>query len=246
MRQPGNALTLTLLKLKRFLRRQLHRFGFDIARYRSRPVYPEEANRFVYQKRFNQFDIAPGSVVLDIGSGHYPFLLATILVDLYAKDSPHRTQELIRDERPFLVVDIGHLPFRDKSVGFVYCSHVLEHVEDPKQACSELIRVGHRGYIETPNFASDLLFGWGAYINHKWNVMTMNNTLYFFEYTDRQRRGLDSLVWDNLIHGRAYHPMQEAYFKNQDLFNTMFPWKDRFECVVHKLPRKTSDAGEQA
>ena len=227
-----------VFRLKRFLRSQLHRLRWDIVRYRPRPVWPEEGDRFVYQKRFIRFDISPGSAVLDVGCGHYPFPLATILADLYIGDSPHRTERIARDHRPLFVLDIGHLPFRDKSMDFVYCSHVLEHVRDPKKACSELMRVGRRGYIETPSYTKDLLYGWALYANHKWHVVAINRTLYFFEYTERQRRGLAGSAWMQLIHAPAYHPIQEAYWKSQDLFNTMLLWDDRFDCVVCPLNRK--------
>ena len=238
MSQTGSSFSTGVLRLKRFLHGRLRRLGLDIVRYRSRLAWPEETNRFVYQKEFIQFDIAPGSVVLDIGSGHYPFPLATILADLYIGDSPHRTEEIIRDHRPLLVLDVGYLPFRNKSIDFAYCSHVLEHVDDPKKACSELMRVGRRGYIETPGYAKDLLYGWALYANHKWHVVAINRTLYFFEYTERQRRGLAGSAWKQLLYGPAYHPIQEAYWRSQDLFNTMFLWDDRFDCVVCPLNRK--------
>lgn len=37
--------------------------------------------------------------------------------------------------------DIHNLPYPDESFDFVLCSHVLEHVEDPRRAVSELRRV---------------------------------------------------------------------------------------------------------
>lgn len=220
---------------KQFLRAQLRRLGFDIVRFRPRPKYPGDDDRFEYQRRFNRFDIPSGSVVLDIGAGHYPFPLATILSDLYIADSPHRTEEAVRDHRPYLVLDIHHLPFRDKSIDFIYCSHVLEHVGDPLQACSELMRVGRRGYVETPAFASDLLFSWAEKVNHKWHIVAISNTLCFFEYTERQRGGIQSVVWDDWILGPAYHPLQDVFYGNLDLFNVMFLWNDRFECLVWEL-----------
>jgi len=135
-------------------------------------------------------------------------------------------------------MDVTWMPFRDKSIDFVYCSHVLEHVDNPMQACSELMRVGRRGYIETPNYAKDILFAWANYTKHKWHVVAINKTLFFLEYTEKQRKGINSSAWDRLIHGDAYHPIQEAYFNNQDLFNVMFLWDDRFECVVRPLEKK--------
>lgn len=37
--------------------------------------------------------------------------------------------------------DIHHLPYADNSFDFILCSHVLEHVDDPVRASSELRRV---------------------------------------------------------------------------------------------------------
>lgn len=42
----------------------------------------------------------------------------------------------------FIEVDIYDLPFADKSIGSVLCSHTLEHVEDPDAFYQELQRVG--------------------------------------------------------------------------------------------------------
>jgi SAM-dependent methyltransferase len=218
-----------------FFRNKLRRLGFDVIRYRPRPKWPGDEDRFEYQKQLVHFDIQAGSTVLDIGSGHYPFPLATILADLYTSDSPHRTEKLIQDHRPLLVLDIQHLPFDEKSIDFIYCSHVLEHVEDPGQACSELMRVSQRGYIETPTFASDLLFSWASGVNHKWHIVAMHNTLFFFEYDQRQQQGIRSTIWDHLIHGPAYHPLQDAFYNNLDLFNVMFQWEGHFKYEVFRL-----------
>ena len=38
-------------------------------------------------------------------------------------------------------IDITHIPLQDDSFDFVYCSHVLEHVPDDRQALAELQRV---------------------------------------------------------------------------------------------------------
>ncbi len=43
------------------------------------------------------------------------------------------------------------LPFRSGSFDYVYASHILEHVDAPGWACSEIMRVGSAGYIETPS-----------------------------------------------------------------------------------------------
>ncbi len=221
--------------MKRTGRKAVHRLGLDVVRYRERLEWPGDTDRFAYQQRFQRLEIADDWVVVDIGSGEHPFPRATILADLYLDESPHRTRSIVRDDRPFLLVDIHHLPFRDNSVDFVYCSHVLEHVDDPIKACSELVRVGRRGYIETPTFASDILFSWANQVKHRWHVVASEKYLFFFEYTERQREGIQSTAWYDLIRGYADHPLQAAYYNNLDLFNVMFCWQDNFSVVVSRL-----------
>lgn len=221
--------------LKWFFRGQLRRLGFDIVRYRARPKWPEEDGRFEYQNKLNQFHIAPDAVVLDVGSGHYPFPFATILSDLYLEESPHRTENLVRDHRPLLKLDIRSLPFAEKSIDFVYCSHILEHVEDPLQACLEIMRVGKQGYIETPTLCKDGLFAWSGDASHRWHVLAIDNTIFFFEYSDRQKKGIRSRAWQDLIFADSYHPLQAAFYENQDFFNTMFMWSNLFRVFVFRL-----------
>jgi SAM-dependent methyltransferase len=221
--------------LQRFLRAQIRRFGFDVVRWRFRTRRPEENDRFEYQKTLNHFQIAPNSAVLDLGSGHYPFPLATIVADMYLDDSPHRAEELVRDHRPLVQLDIHHLPFSDKSVDFIYCSHALEHVVNPLQACLEIMRVGKQGYIETPTLGKDGLFAWSEGIRHLWHVIAIGSTIVFFEYSNRQKQGIRSSAWLDLIFAEQHHPLQEAFYDNQDFFNTMFMWVDSFRVFVFRL-----------
>ncbi len=74
-------------------------------------------------------------------------------------------------ERNFIVHDVEKpLPFSDKEYDFVFASHILEHVTDPVKFCSELCRVGKRGYIEVPTPLIDNLVSGGdqSPLGHKW------------------------------------------------------------------------------
>lgn len=56
--------------------------------------------------------------------------------------------------------DVRNLPFDDKSFGFVWCSEVIEHIDDAQKAVDEAKRVGAHGCIMFPtpqnhNFAVD-------------------------------------------------------------------------------------------
>jgi SAM-dependent methyltransferase len=72
------------------------------------------------------------------------------------------------------------LPFDDRFFDFVVCSHTLEDIRDPVFLCSELNRVGRRGYLETPSMLAELAFGvesrvYAGYYHHRW-LVEMNST----------------------------------------------------------------------
>ena len=187
-----------------------------------------------YQQRYVDFDIEPGQRVLDIGSGGHPFPSATILTDRFVGDTPRRRERLVSTNMPFVVSDIHELPFCGKSFDFVYCSHVLQGVEDPLTACREIMRVGKRGYIETPTFGKDALFAW-ARGPQTWHVVAIGRHLCFFEYSDRQLDGVRSSLWRDRILSKWHEPLQEIFYDNLDVFNIMFPWNGEFSVIVFRL-----------
>jgi len=201
---------------------------------RRRFKWPGEDNRFDYQKRYVKFDLQPGDQVLDIGSGGYPFPYATVLTDRFLEKSPYRCESLVRDNKPFLLSDICELPFGDKSFDFVYCSHVLEVVESPLRACAEIMRVGKRGFIETPTAGKDMLFAWARNLQ-KWHVVDIGSNLCFFEYSGRQLDGVRSSIWRDHIMSEWGNPFQEIFYENQDIFNVMFTWENQFSVFIFRL-----------
>lgn len=236
--------TLIIVKIRERIQRFINGFfrliGFSIGRIEPRPVWPGEASRYEYQKLFQDFNIQKGEIVLDIGSGGYPFPYATFLTDRYIEPTHHRDAKLVLDGKPFLVSDIERLPFPNKALDFIYCSHIFEHVENPIAACAEIVRVGKRGYIETPTLAKDMLFSWAKGM-HRWHLISIADKLIFFEYSERQLEGVRSSAWNDLIFGKIYHPMQALFFNNQDLFNVMFFWQGSFNCHVYYLDGRVEE-----
>ncbi len=206
----------------------------EVIGFRARPLYDGEHNRFLYQKKYHHFEIGPKEKVLDVGCGAYPFPYATLLVDLHTEKSKHRNEDLKTDGKSFLIADISHLPFKNKSYDFVFCSHVLEHVDNPKHACEELMRVGGRGYIETPSLMTDALFSWAQGM-HKWVTMILANRLIFLEYNERLVEGVRNSYWRKSIFSKKYHPLQEVFFNNMDIFNNSLMWNDYFNYSVFYL-----------
>lgn len=194
---------------------------------------PPITNRWEYQKPFIKHQFKEGEKVLDVGSGADPFPYATVLADLYIEPTIHRKETFVSNGKPVHICDINSMPFEDKEFDYVVCSHVLEHVDNPVMACKELMRVGKAGYIETPTLMKDMLLSWAKGM-HKWHIIPQGNTLFFFEYTERQKEGIRSQSFERLIFSTVYNPLQKAFNENQDVFNVMFEWENWFDVIVVK------------
>jgi len=135
--------------------------------------------------------------VLDVGPGNEPFAPATMVVEKYPEDSTHRAWSP-RGRRPFdpgdrqtIVADACALSFADKSIDYVWCSAVLEHVDEPGRAIDELCRIGKAGTLIVPHFASEL-FSQIAYpdkaTQHRWVCFRDPYVLHFVECDTRDKR----------------------------------------------------------
>jgi len=96
----------------------------------------------------------PKCEVLDIGSGHNPYEKADVLCERYLEDV-ERTGHVKIDARPFVIATLEFLPFKDESFDLVTCSHVLEHVDNPRRAFEEIKRVGKSAYVVTPSWVAE-------------------------------------------------------------------------------------------
>lgn len=190
-------------------------------------------NTWIYQNELMQFDIAPGEKVLDIGSGGWPFTRATHLADLFPDATTHRTEPLRKDGRPFLRIDIGHMPFRDNEWDFIFCSHVLEHLDQPGEACRELMRVGRKGYIEVPTRLSDVMLNFTKIRDHhRWHGLVLGRTMVFIEWQDSERRDVGTNYFFDALHAPYRNSFQTLFEKNWAMFYAMLSWRDRFDFVV--------------
>ena len=176
--------------------------------------------------------IKPTDLVLDVGSGERPHPRANVLCDLLIKNNSQRAGGFpIVIDRPFVVGDAYHLPFKNKSFDYVICSHLLEHVEDPLQLIKELVRVGKAGYLETPSPLSERLFGWDF---HLWFVTSKNGALFL----QKKRKGVRlGGFFHKLIEKQIW--FRRFFEENQDLFYTKYEWQGKIKIkVVKKIDQK--------
>ena len=128
-------------------------------------------------------------VVLDVGAWASPFNRAQWILDA----QPYETRGFYRtfggpasqggDREWFTaktwvqrdICEHHPWPFEDRQFDFVICSHTLEDVRDPLWVCSELMRVGKRGYIEVPSRAYESTMGkerhgMAGLSHHRWLI----------------------------------------------------------------------------
>lgn len=106
-----------------------------------------------------------GMKILDIGPGPYPLAQATHYID-----SDSAVIRNLQDGKEFTCADIEKDSLKqipDKFFDYVFCSHVLEHLEDPVAAIHKISRIGKRGTIVVPSAFKEFLFLWEEN-DHKW------------------------------------------------------------------------------
>lgn len=127
----------------------------------------------------DRLKINKSDYVLEVGPGSNPTKRANILIEKFLDDNHNRTGGLkIYKNQKLIQADGEQLPFADKEFDYVICSHVLEHVDDPKKFVSEQSRVAKKGYMEAPSLIGEFL---APKASHKWVILEIDDKLVLFE-----------------------------------------------------------------
>ena len=173
------------------------------------------------------------ALVLDVGSGGNPSPFADVLVDRFLGGSSHRCGRALRaDRRPLVVADGSRLPFRDKQFDYVICSHVLEHIPEPRQFLDELARVGRGGYIETPNAVFERLI---PYDVHCLEVTADEGGLVIA----KKPQASHDQVLSAILAGPARASWQRVLSMHPELFHVRFYWHD---VIPYRILNENVDA----
>ncbi len=158
--------------------------------------------------------IGADDVVLEIGSGDRPNPRSDVLVDRFIEDNTERGGDL-RIDRPLIVADAHHLPFKDKSFDYVVCYHILEHMDDPAQFIREITRVGKRGWIQSPSEIAEKLFHWSF---HRWYVNLIDGKLILHPNTGAETFGdlFDHLYAGNPRFARFSRSMPALFYVDHE------------------------------
>jgi predicted SAM-dependent methyltransferase len=219
------------------LKRMVSQAGFIVEDLPNPHPYPAIVIRAVkddpycagrgYQQLANYED-NPKWTVLDIGPGKIPFKGATRWLDKEKRD--------LGIPGDIFDLNSGRMPYRDKQFSYVYCSHVLEHLDDPLAAAKEIQRIGNRGYIECPTVMMDHFFQHGA-THPKWQVTRAGNTFVFAARRRADLRAfknpsLGSIAWALTQAQEAHRTAKEIsvyrhFWHNQEILNIGYCWGRR-------------------
>ena len=171
------------------------------------------------------------STILDIGCSKDALKQATHLID-YIDNAD------FYPGKKFIVQDLNAnqiLPFTNKSIDFVFCSHILEHLDSPIKLINEMNRVGKSGVVIVPtkfedNFSMpDAIIDGNKYLSdrygHKWWFDYGKNGI--LEISERQRviRSLPNHIYEKEIKPlRSYMP---------NIFELCISWSD--ELLIKKV-----------
>ena len=162
--------------------------------------------------------ITPEDHVLDVGGGAEPFHYASVVCERDLRGTDQRAGRSAKLDRRFVAGDAQALPFPDRSFDFAFSRHVLEHVADPKAACTEMMRVAARGFIETPCALSEYLVGDPT---HRWLVRAEDRTLIFTPRPFVEHPFGNVLRW--LLHADS-----ELFFK----WEMAYPQRDEYTVLL--------------
>jgi predicted SAM-dependent methyltransferase len=106
--------------------------------------------------------------VLEIGPGAYPFPRA----DFYLDKTLDHLQALQDAGKGTIVGDLeSGLPrMETKSFDYLWCSHVLEHVDDPAECAKTMSRIAKRGTLVVPSALKEGMFAHEER-EHKWLIL---------------------------------------------------------------------------
>src|SRR3989344_5958012 len=186
----------------------------------------EENSKKILQK------LSERNLVLDIGGWSFPYNRADYVIDIH----PYETRGFFgcqggREEHftkdTWIIHDISSrkkLPFKNNQFDFVICSHVLEDVRDPIWLCSEIRRVGKRGYIEVPSKRVELTKGvansrYAGYYHHRWLAEIQNSK-------DKIEQDIFNFIKDQKTYPIVYYSLDS--FKNKLNFFYVY-WKKKFK-----------------
>ncbi|MFA6296272.1 MAG: class I SAM-dependent methyltransferase [Patescibacteria group bacterium] len=180
---------------------------------------------------WRRLGIKPKEIVVDLGCGGRPLPRADIIVDKFLTGFTERPTDFIDNKAFIIQCDIDHLPFKNKSIDFVYSSHVIEHLNNPAICLNEMERIGKRGYITCPSALREQIM---ALKMHLWFAEIKDNKIILFRKKQPYPEFINNYFDKFLASEQSYiwHSFERSFRK--EFFINYF-WKNKINYVIHDL-----------
>jgi len=142
------------------------------------PEYPHHKLKFQkrvgmapWQYALDGIKIPEDGRILDVGPGNHPWPLANAFLERHSrKNNPaYKDDKLPNNDKIFWgSIETLNKDIPDKYFDFALCSHVFEHLNDPRAAAEELSRIAKKGIVIVPSVYKDALFFWDEQ-EHIWD-----------------------------------------------------------------------------
>src|SRR5262245_16845587 len=179
---------------------------------------------------------------LDVGPGRYPHPRADKYLDHDA--AVLDAAEIPAERRILGDLESGLPKIRDKAWDYIWCSHVLEHVNDPQACARTLSRIGKSGTIVVPSAIKEAIFNFEE-PEHRWLVLphptdgeppvfVRHNAQAIARIKNRQIQGLNCALYRNGTRRQDADDefMREWFFDTEPALDVVFHWVDRLALTV--------------
>ena len=170
--------------------------------------------------------------VLEIGPGHDPMFRSDVIADKFPHDDTHRCGKvLIYPHQQFIEADGEQLPFEKDAFDYVICNQVLEHADNPARFIEEMVRVGKRGYVETPSMLGEQMF---PKESHRWVILLIEDKLVFYE-KEKMPGNYRNNYGEVFLNYLPYQslPFKMLYVSEPNLLLNRIEWEGTIEYLVN-------------
>jgi len=197
---------------------------------------------------------------LDVGCGNFP--TDDVNCDLYRVDigGGYRSKagffrlDINAKLKPEILADAQYLPFRNNTINEIYCSHILEHLQNPRLTIREIARIlksKGTATIIVPN----IRFPWTIYLRYKYGGMRSPFEKHRWKITQTSLKKIindSGLVASELqpLDGHEMHwGIEWILFATKFQFITkiilfakrQIKWLDKIICIINKSFYKRLD-----
>lgn len=216
------------------------------------PQYPHHRLKFRISRSQAPWEYALHNLILnaqdkviEVGPGNFPWPRADVFLEHISRRGHPAYQSGVLPKEDKLIwgdIQTHNERITDKQYDFALCSHVFEHLSDPKAAAEELSRIAKRGIVIVPSAYKESITCWDEK-EHLWECYpsrspsTLRMLKREWSYINNFRDVHVRTAMTRLFHGddMSTNDMRKAkkWFRtNEKLMDVIVPWEGKFTVEI--------------